>query len=273
VRKIPTIKFSQLLASVRDDLPKYDGEGMIDAGKLIKVVHRCNDVMGINIYDHKECIIPVKNFKGNLPMDFYKAEMALAVGEVTRNFGVIATGNHYEWTTVQNACSCEGGTSVCVTPLEQFQPTITYNTFIPLKLGENAFKCFSEKSPCRSWGTGKYEIDFEEDLIHTEFEEGLIYLSYMANMTDPDSGELLVPFHGRLNDYYEYSVKARILENMFLNTEADVAQALAYVKRERNLAFSEAVDFVTSKSYREWRQMEEKRQRAFYNRWYKAFYG
>src|SRR6478609_6570290 len=243
--QLPTIKFSQLLSSVKEDMHKYDAEGMIDPIRLIKVVRRCNEVLGSPIYQRKTCAVQVENFKANLPLDLYKIEMVFAVGEFKSYTSLIATGNHYEWSGVRNACMCEGGLSVCVTPLEQHQPTYTINTFTKVNLTENSLPRICKYSPNRHWFGSTYTIDIQEEIIQTSFKEGLLYISYLADLTDEKTGEVLVPFHARLNDYYEYSIKAKILEDMLVNSEADVSNVLQYIKQERNFSFTEAVDFVT----------------------------
>lgn len=272
INKLPTIKFSQLLASVREDLHKYDSEGLIDPIRLIKVVRRCNDVLGSPIYDRKVCMSEVSGYKANLPLDFYKMEMVFAVGEFKSYTSLIATGNHYEWTGVQNTCRCQGGIHTCVMPLEQLQPVMAQKTIKPLKLTDRSVKYLSKNSPNRHWFNGLYTIDIQEDVINTEFEEGVLYISYLSDLTDPDTGEILIPFHGKLNAYYEWSVKVKILEDLLFNSEAEVQGLLQYAKNEANVAFSEAVDFVMGRNYRQWSEMRKKDEWEFYKKYYKMFY-
>lgn len=265
------IRFSQLMASVRDDLHKYDDEGMIDSSRLIKVVHRCNDVLGINIYDTKQCVTEVEGGRADLPLDFYKMEMVFAVGEVTRHTGLINPQVKKDYVVHHPACMCEDNTTVCVYPVHQPDYIVKYNTFSPLVIN-NGQSMITGYSPNHRWNNGKYSLDLDEDSLSVNFDKGKLFLSYIADMVDPETGELLIPFHGRLNDYYEYSIKTKILEDLMMNSEADVQNALMYAKRERNLAASEAIDFTMSKSYREWSKYTKKREQDFYNKHYSMFY-
>lgn len=269
MNKFRTIKFSQLLASVEEDMRRYADEDLINPSSLIKVVRRCNEVLGLNLYNKKTCIIPVKNYKADLPLDFYKMEMVFSIHEGSYYTGPIATGNHYEWETVQNACFCDNNTAVCVIPLEQHQPKMKYKRFTPLSIGSgDDFLC--EYSPNRVWNS-KYTIDLSEDLIETPFEKGVLFICYLADLTDPETGELLIPFHSQLNPYYEYSVQTKILENAFINSDDDVEKKLAYVKAERNASYSEAVQVVMSKTFKEWSQYHDRYQKEFFNQYYKIF--
>jgi hypothetical protein len=265
------IKFSQLLASVKEDLHKYADEGLIDPSRLIKVVHRCNEVLGINLYDRQQCVVEVENGKAELPLDFYKMEMIFAVGDVGyAHTGPINPHVKKDY-VVHPACMCDGGTTVCVYPVHQPDYVIKYTTIIPLILNGSE-NYLTNYSPMVNWKGGKYSINIQEDIINVGFDTGTLFLSYRSDLIDKETGEILVPFHSRLNDYYEYSVKTKILEDLLMNSEADVQGALAYAKRERNLAYYDAVDYTLSKSYGELKLYNQKLEREFYQKNYSMFY-
>ena len=56
------------------------------------------------------------------------------------------------------------------------------------------------------------------DFYLTTFKTGKVYLSYQGAMEN-DQGDLLVLDHPYCNEYYEYAIKQRILENMVWNGE------------------------------------------------------
>lgn len=269
---VKTITFSQIMSSVKEDLSRYDREGMINDLSLIKVVRRCNDTLGVNLYKPKSCVITIDNGIGDLPLDFYKLEMAFLVGPyATYNTGPIAMGNHYEWSGIRSACMCEGNTAVCVTPVEQHQGTLTFVGFTPLTLNNRMLNDVCGYSPNRGWQSD-FTLDLDDQKIKVGIKKGLVYFSYLADLVDDQTGELLVPFHGRLNDYYEYSIKSRIMENLLMNSDEPVVEKLKYFKNEANLAASDAIDFVMSKSYREHTEMRKKREQKFYNEHFKMFF-
>lgn len=265
------IKFSQLLASVRDDLHKYADEGMIDPSRLIKVVHRCNDVLGVNIYDRKQCVVEVKNGRADLPLDFYKMEMVLGIGEVSHYSGLINPHVKKEYDSYEPACLCEGDKpTICVYPVHQPDVVIKYDTITPLILSGDT-SMYAPNSPASNWVGGAYRVDLQEDFISVGFKSGRLFIGYLADLVDPDTGELLIPFAPQLIDYYENSLKTKILEDLLANSEADVERALQYYKRERNLSYYEATSFVSTKSYREWDIYRKKTEIEFYRKYYKMF--
>jgi hypothetical protein len=86
-----------------------------------------------------------------------------------------------------------------------------------------------------------------------------------------EEGELLIVDHPLINDYYEYSVKERIFENIMLNSDADVAQRLMYVKNEKKLARIDAMNFVYMPEYTEILDYMKVRNNSFYNKYIKIF--
>src|SRR5687768_2719716 len=62
----------ELFAIVKNDFKKFDAEGLIDEGTLIKTAMWCNEKMGIPIREIREIAIPVVDFKAELPLDFEK---------------------------------------------------------------------------------------------------------------------------------------------------------------------------------------------------------
>lgn len=265
---VPTITMSQLVAAVKEDLHKYDAENLIDPIRLEPTIARCNAILGTPIYQSGSCVTRIKNYQADLPKDFYRMETVFLITESKYYTGLLATGNHYEWEGVRNACMCDGHTAVCVNPIEQHQQIKRYTSFIRVNAGENLKNTCTKYSPNLNWSSTMYNIDLDEDKIVTNFEEGILYIEYLKDLKDPETGETLVPFHGRLYDYYAWSLKVKILEDMMLNTEADVANALSYAKQERNLSAMEAIDFVSSKSYKSWTQTKLNHEKDFFRKWY-----
>jgi hypothetical protein len=70
---------SELISIVRNDFRKFDAEGLIDEGTLIKTVLYCNDKLGIPIREIREVAIPVEDFKAELPLDFEKLYFVCAL--------------------------------------------------------------------------------------------------------------------------------------------------------------------------------------------------
>jgi hypothetical protein len=116
--------------------------------------------------------------------------------------------------------------------------------------------------------------------LFTTFETGKVYLNYQGAMED-DAGQLLVPDHDLLNDYYEYALKQRLLENLFMNGE-DVSARLQLIEVKLKAARNQALSLVNTPNFKELEQMWWTNRKAMYNKYYdmfksyspnKAFYG
>jgi hypothetical protein len=120
----------------------------------------------------------------------------------------------------------------------------------------------------------------KDGFLFTTFETGKVYLNYQGAMED-EAGNLLVPDHDLLNDYYEYAIKQRLLENLFMNGE-DVSARLQLVEQRLRAARNQALSLVNTPNFKELEQMWWTNRKAMYNKYYdmfksyspnKAFYG
>lgn len=275
--KFKYITLSQLMSSVEDDFSKYADSGLIDSSKYIKIIRGCNEKLGLRIYASKQIVLKMENGKAELPQDFYKVEMAIGVTHSWVNTMLpIGDGPTQVMTqpddlsTIQAQCLDEAGKCYWIIqkPLTQLQfKTVD---FVPLYLAPSCKDQFTGYSP--NWNHHKkdYEIDLSENVVKTNFD-GCIYFSYLADMRD-ENGEDLIPFHPLINPYYEWSVKNGILENIMMNSEDDVINKLKYARNEKNLAYQDAVNFTMTKEVKEWQHMTEKRERKFFEEYYKIFY-
>ena len=105
--------------------------------------------------------------------------------------------------------------------------------------------------------------------LNTTFETGKVYLNYQGDMSD-DNGNLLVPDHELLNEYYEYALKARILENLFLNGE-DVSQRIQLIESKLRPARNQAISLVNTPNFKEMEDMWWTNRRAMYGKYYSMF--
>ena len=105
--------------------------------------------------------------------------------------------------------------------------------------------------------------------LNTSFETGRVYLNYQGDLSD-DNGNLLVPDHELLNEYYEYAFKARILENLFLNGE-DVSQRIQLIEAKLRPARNQAISLVNTPNFREMEQMWWTNRKAMYGKYYSMF--
>ena len=105
--------------------------------------------------------------------------------------------------------------------------------------------------------------------LNTTFESGKVYLNYQGDLVD-DNGNLLVPDHELLNDYYEYALKYRILENLFMNGE-DVSARMQLIAGQLREAKNEAMSMVNTPNFKELEQLWWTNRRAMYSKYYDMF--
>jgi hypothetical protein len=142
----------------------------------------------------------------------------------------------------------------------------TYRSLIPLRMraSENIdCECpnLYYNTPDQGWIKGGY--------LFTTFETGNVYLNYQGELVD-DNGNLMVPDHELLNDYYEYALKKRIIENLALNGE-DVAQRLQLIIPEYRAARNNALSLVNTPNFKEMEQLWWTNRRAQYGKYYDMF--
>jgi hypothetical protein len=142
----------------------------------------------------------------------------------------------------------------------------TYRSLIPLRMraSENIdCECpnLYYNTPNEGWIKGGY--------LFTTFETGHVYLNYQGELVD-DDGNLMVPDHELLNDYYEYALKKRIIENLALNGE-DVAQRLQLIIPEYRAARNNALSLVNTPNFKEMEQLWWTNRRAQYGKYYDMF--
>jgi len=279
------IKLSALMSSVKSDLNLYDDAGMIDEDRVIKVIAECNEKLGQRIYKSRECKLTIVNGYADIPDDLYKIEniFATEVVNITKtnpNFGA----SQVEFTPTKPkdtskivtygkmACTDSNGNCYWI---EDKKPVnkdtqISYERIIPLNLTNTLYNRCTEYSPCTINTNRDYKVDVEEGKFKFSFDSGEVYLCYLGNLIDED-GEIEIPFHPMLNSYYEYAVKEKILEDIYINSESDVIQKLQYISQKKKDAYGIAWNFANTKEVNEWNKIQKKLQREYYNKWYKMY--
>jgi hypothetical protein len=96
-----------------------------------------------------------------------------------------------------------------------------------------------------------------------------VYINYLGNLED-DNGNLLVLDHPMCNEYYEYALKQRILENLYMNGE-DVAQKMQLIEQRLRAARNNALSIVNTPNFKEMYELWKNNRRAMYARYYDMF--
>jgi hypothetical protein len=105
--------------------------------------------------------------------------------------------------------------------------------------------------------------------LFTSFQNGNVYLNYQGELTD-EHGNLMVPDHELLNDYYEYALKQRLLENLLMNGE-DVGARVQIIEQRFKIARNAALSLVNTPNFREMEELWWTNRRAQYSKYYDMF--
>ena len=106
--------------------------------------------------------------------------------------------------------------------------------------------------------------------VHEYDRCGKIYICYLGSMED-DDGNLLVLDHPKINEYYEWAIKERIFQNMYLNGEPNIERRLQLVQAELKNARAQALSIVTMPDFYELKNTIETNRRAMYQKYLHPF--
>ena len=89
-------------------------------------------------------------------------------------------------------------------------------------------------------------------------------------MEDSD-GNLMVPDHDLINEYYEYALKQRILENLIMNDENVNQAKIQLIEARYRAARNNALTVVNTPNFSELKRIWKTNRKAFYNKYYEMF--
>lgn len=273
--------FDQLLDEVSADFTTYSIEGMIEPGQLIKVAQRVNYDLGLRIHGTKEKILDIEKRKTKLPDDFYVLNYAMLCSKYTVQQPVMQ-GRQTENIIINGSmcrkcgepdpqCSCEKtyavecktGEKVFVQVVEKrYFETRVYETFDRVNIATST----GRKDALDDSGKNGY---IKNGFIYTNLEEGRLFISYQGSLQD-DDGSLLVLDHPVINEYYEYAVKQRILENLFIGGE-EVSQKMQLIEQRLRSARNNALSIVNTPDFAEMYKVWQMNRRAMYGKYYDMF--
>jgi len=273
--------FDQLLDEVSADFTTYSIEGMIEPGQLIKVAQRVNYDLGLRIHGTKEKVLDIENKKTKLPDDFYVLNYAYLCGRYTVTSPVLS-GRETENVILKSdlckkcgqpdpSCECEKtytvecktGEKVFVQVVEKRKfETRTYDTFEPIRIATSTGKIDATND------TDKVGL-IKNGFVYTNLDEGKLFISYQGSLQD-DEGNLLVLDHPMINEYYEYAMKQRILENLYIAGE-EVTQKMQLMEQRLRAARNNALSIVNTPDFAEMYKLWQTNRKAQYSKYYDMF--
>jgi len=262
--KIKYRTLDQVLNSVADDWSNYDTENYVDQSQLIRVIRRVNSQLGLRITKTKETIVPFENYVANMPDDIEKYNFSVLCGDYMTTFEIP------QGVTTENVdVDCEEACGpVYITPLggtyrvvQRAPETGTYYYSILKRVTITS----SQYDHRPDEVTGYF---LSENFMRLNIKSGNLYINY-EGVLEKD-GQILVVDHPLVNDYYEYAIKERILENMFFTGE-DVSQKLAYIQTKLQQAKREAYNVTNMPEFSELQETLELNREAMAQKYYEIF--
>lgn len=267
---------NELISIVKNDLKKFDLEGLIDDGNLIKSVMYCNDKLGLRLREIREIGLPVNDFKAKLPIDFEKIFFVCAL-QATNTKEITLTNpfdNNFDQDIIYEA-SLDRESLGCVDNYrvqikrESKNVVYHYGNWVQLEVDPKSNYCHIDCPNKRK--KGKYKVEIDGEYIHTPFKSGTLYLVYIGSMMD-ENGNITFPFHPLITPYYEWVLKESILTNAIFNSDSpNLGELLKLTTRNKNLAWLDAFNFTTERSYSEILDKEKKKELSWYHQWFRYF--
>jgi len=272
--------FDQLLYEIGTDFVMYNNENLIEPAQLIKVAQRVNYDLGLRIHGTKEKILDIENRKVKLPDDFYVFNYAYLTSSYKVTYRA-NSGRETENVILENCpkcykpesdCCCEAtyvqecqnGEKIFVQVVEKRKmETRIYDTFDRIKIAVDTGRTDALNNTDGSTGYIK------NGFIYTNVETGKLFISYQGALED-DEGNLLVLDHPMINEYYEYAIKSRLLENLFINGE-DVSQKIQLIEPRLRAARNNALSIVNTPDFAEMYQVWKMNRKAMYHKYYDMF--
>ena len=302
--------FNELLEDVSVDFSMYALENMIEPQQLIKVVQRVNYDLGLRIFMTKQVVLDISHRKVRLPDDFYVLNYALLCGEYSITQPAISGTHREDQVVIpsqecNDPCSCGNnncGTSTttvipgtcpscvtnvvptpsipstcntcltqCGTTYQIIQKTMyetrNYEVRAPIRLNSNS-KTISCDCPNTKWES-PFLATLNGGFLMMNLDSGKVYVNYQGALED-EEGNLLVLDNPTVNEYYEYALKQRILENLYMNGE-DVVQKLNLIEQRYRAARNNALSLVNTPNFSEMKKMHDMNRKAMYGLYYDMF--
>ena len=110
----------------------------------------------------------------------------------------------------------------------------------------------------------------KEGWLYTSFETGQVYINYQGMLED-DDGNILVLDHDGINEYYEYALKQRIVENLIMNDEKVSPTKLQLIEQRYRTARNFAMSVVNTPNFNELKKTFKMNRKAMYSKYYDMF--
>ena len=270
--------FNQLLNEMYVEFQSPSMDKTIEPQHLIKVAMRVNYDLGLRVQRTRETVLDINNGKAKLPLNFSTLNFALLCGSYTVTTPVIQGTQSEDIIVNQGNCgnetdcnapyTCLNDCGGYVQLIQHFKTeTRTYSQNFPLRLSESKeVSCSCPNVKVHASNTGYIRDGF----LFVDFEVGNVYINYQSTMED-DDGNLLVADHPLLNEYYEYALKQRLVENRVLLGDKESVGVLQLLEQRLRAARNNALSFVNTPNFAELKKIWEMNRATMYDKYYNMF--
>lgn len=146
--------------------------------------------------------------------------------------------------------------------------TRVFSVLQPIKLLDNAMDIECD-CPNLYWGS-PFTAWIKDGWLYTNFKTGKVYINYQGMMEDEDCN-LLVLDHDMINEYYEYALKRRVLENLIMDDIPVAPGKVQLIETRHRESRVYALSIVNTPNFSELQKMWKKNRKAMYHKYYNMF--
>lgn len=249
------IDAQELLAEVRNFLGKYMERALLDDSVFYPKIRSCLAKCGAKIYPVNSTVVPVKDYRAELPTDFHKLVIAIGCFDyTTTSYNENPQLHDVPESEITNflitkpsyTCLDECGENFYV--IQKYETfSVTYRDYTALKVSKNSWpKC--SKNCFNKTQLSDQQIEIT-DHITANFSTGWIFLEYLQNLESQDQ-DLIIPDYPQIRDWIKAACITEGLKFLYLNGE-DVERKWQQFKLEEITLESNARSFVKMFEFKE----------------------
>ena len=249
------INAQELLAEVRNFLGKYMERALLDDSVFYPKIRSCLAKCGAKIYPVNSTVVPVKDYRAELPEDFHKLVIAIGCFDyTTTSFNENPQLHDVPESEITNflitkpsyTCLDECGENFYV--IQKYETfSVTYRDYTALKVSKNSWpKC--SKNCFNKTQLSDQQIEIT-DHITTNFPTGWIFLEYLQNLESQDQ-DLIIPDYAQIRDWIKAACISEGLYYLLLQGNP-VERVLAKAEQKEIGLESNARNFVKMFEFKE----------------------
>lgn len=249
-----------------------DNPHLIDESSIYRWVNMALKKFGTNIMDKRESVSHINNYKGTTPSDFGKIALAVYcepyschikgskekvlqsrvwVDRVETEYAYdrIYFNDVCEFENCHKDCECKNRQKSTNHIVEKLSIDLNdyhfhYRNPQYVKLGRDVIR-ESCMDACINRGVkdSPYSINIKGQMIYANFRKGAIYMEYYGLPQDED-GVPIIPHsqNGYLEEYIEYNVKRKILEDAIMSKDAsNLITMFQFYNQKENELYERAI--------------------------------